>query len=304
MNHDVLLRFTKDQKVPIIIFDEPYFSYFLELYDRDFKTKEAYEMLLETLSHFDSDNEFLNEYYRVRDAIIQEMKSVPEYEQFMSADMTKYKIGQINLPNASKGNVYKGTNVGNYYISIDLQKANFQMVKKFNKAIVLNCDSYDELISKFTDMEYFKRSKYTRQVIFGNMSPKRQTTLQQYYTKQILDFIFDEYSINREDIAVFTFDEVVIKVDRYKKEEELIKIKKDIKEKLDLDVSVTNFKLAQVGDRDFFVKENSDNTISFKNVPSTYFAQVYKKYRNLPLEDNDLLFFFENRKAKFIDPLF
>ena len=32
MNHDTLLRFTKDQKVPINIFDEPYFSYFFKCF--------------------------------------------------------------------------------------------------------------------------------------------------------------------------------------------------------------------------------------------------------------------------------
>jgi hypothetical protein len=41
-----------------------------------------------------------------------------------------------------------------------------------------------------------------------------------------------------------------------------------------------------------------------KKVPSIYFAQAYKKYRGLEINENDLLFFYEGNLAKFLKPLF
>lgn len=304
MNHDTLLRFTKDQKVPINIFDEPYFSYFLELYDKDFHTKKAYEMLENTVKKFSSETAFLDEYYNIRNRVIEEIKKLPAYEKFLTANLNKYKITLPNFPNANKGDVYKVPNIGNYYLSIDLQKANFQMLKKFDKSLVLDCDSYEKLISKFTDMEYFKKSKYTRQVIFGNMNPSRQTTMQKFFTRQILDFAFEELNISLEDVAVFTFDELVIKETDFISEEKCSEIKRKIKEVLDLDVSVESFYLKNLADKDWFVKEKEDKSFSFKKVPGIYYAQAYKYYKNMEITDNDLLFFYEGTPAKFLKPVF
>lgn len=304
MNHDTLLRFMKDQKVPIIIFDEPYFSYFLNLYDKDFQTKKAYDLLCETVAQFDSESAFLEKYYEIRNEIIDKMKELPEYTEFLSCDMSRFKIEEPKLPNANKGDVYKMPNIGSYYISIDLQKANFQMLKKFNPNLVLGANTYEELISQFTDMEYFKQSKYIRQVIFGNMKPDRQTTMERYYTKQILDLILKELDLELKDIAVFTYDEVVIRQQGFVSENKTEAIKNLIKEKLDLDVSVTSFRLAGIGDKEYFVKEKQDGSFSMKKVPSIYFAQAYKKYRGLEINENDLLFFYEGNLAKFLKPLF
>lgn len=304
MNHDTLLRFTKDQKVPINIFDEPYFSYFLELYDKDFHTKKAYEMLEKTVAKFPSESAFLDEYYNIRNNVIERLKKLPAYDDFLGKDLNAYKIEIPQLPNANKGDVYKIPNIGNYYLSIDLQKANFQILKKFDKSLVLNAETYEELISNFTDMEYFRSSKYTRQVIFGNMNPGRQTTMQKFYTRQIFDFVLKELSLTLDDIAVFTFDEVVIRQKDFMSKEETVRIKQRIKKVLDLDVSVESFCLKSLGNKDWFVKEKADNSFSFKKVPAIYYAQAYKYYKGMEITDNDLLFFYEGTPAKFLKPVF
>jgi hypothetical protein len=59
-----------------------------------------------------------------------------------------------------------------------------------------------------------------------------------------------------------------------------------------------------IGEKDYFVKELNTGEVKFKAIPAAYYPQIYKKYKGLPLNDNDLLFYFEKRLAKFVNPLF
>ena len=43
-------RFASDLKLPINIFSEPYFEYFMELYDSDFNTKEKMKNFINLLN--------------------------------------------------------------------------------------------------------------------------------------------------------------------------------------------------------------------------------------------------------------
>jgi hypothetical protein len=57
------------------------------------------------------------------------------------------------------------------------------------------------------------------------MKPDRQTTMERYYTKQILDLILKELDLELKDIAVFTYDEVVIRQQGFVSENETEAIK-------------------------------------------------------------------------------
>ncbi len=298
MKNDTLARFVKDQKLPINIFSEPYFSYFIELYDKDYHSKEAYQMLQDTITQFKSEEAFLAEYYRIRDAVISSMKDSPEYKQFLEMDCKDYMFKDPGLSTLYRNDVYKEPCVGQYFISIDLKAANFQMFRKFNPALIQNAKTYDEFISYFTDMEYFKKSKYTRQVIFGNLNPKRQTTMEKYYTYQILKWLLNDVHLPESRVAVFTHDEIILTAEGFISKEEMEKCKSKIKEILDLDVSVESFHLAAV--EEAFVKEKSDGTVAFKNASGVRFPQIYKAYYNMPINENDKVFFYEGRLAKFI----
>lgn len=54
-------------------------------------------------------------------------------------------------------------------------------MKYVNPDIVLNAGTYQDFIKKFTDLEYVAESKYTRQIVFGKMNPKRHITVEKYH---------------------------------------------------------------------------------------------------------------------------
>lgn len=311
----VIERFVSDHKLPIQVTEEPYFSYYLRLYDKDFDTKSKLEMLYETLSKYKSQQEFLDEFYRIRDEIITTLKSTDAYKNFIESNNPDFVKTKTSTPKydgiteccgvrfSKKSDVYSCVNDGKYFLSIDLAKANFQVLKKYDKDIVFGAETYEELISKFTDLEYVKTSKYIREVIFGNLNCGRQISMQKYYTAKLLEWLIENKYVSVEDVAVFTNDELVIRKESFVEPEKCEELKKLIKEGLDLDVSVESFKLKMIGDKEYFAKELSTGKTKFKAIPAAYYAQVYKKYYNLPITDYDLIFLFEKKIAKFIKPV-
>ena len=307
MKKEIIARFVKDQKIPIMVYSEPYFSHFLMLYEKDFGTKSSYDMLVKTLESFDKEEEFLEEYYRVRDAVINAVESLSAYQEFLGFDMSTYSGNERKFKNVTKGDVYKLDNVGKFFVSIDMKTANFQALRLHNPDLVFGCKTYDEFIARFTNLEYIRRSKYTRQVVFGNMNPKRQVTIQRFYINEILNSILDNKQfayLTADNLVTICNDEIVFEVDSLIPTVESKNIVRYVKENYDIDVSVTSYKLNNIGGKDFFVQEKADGTISFKKVPSVYFAQVYKKYKGEQVDDFDLAFYYEGYLSKFMEPIF
>jgi hypothetical protein len=304
-SNKVLKRFVKDYKLPIQVIQQPYFEYFLDLYNADYNAKEKYKLLEQAISKFDSEDIFLAEYYNIRDKVI---NSIKETEAFQ--DFNNMKLDDFNVPN--KGypahDIFNLGNIDKYFISIDLKKANFQALKYFNKEIILNCNIYEDLIGMFTDMDYMKESKYLRQVIFGNMNPKRQVKMERYITEQILNYLLAKGFFKEKQIKMVSNDEMIFELDFAEAwdlwNEDYIKLINIIKDKLNFNVDIEVFKLNNINNTKYFVKKFINKTgYELMCVPLVYFAQVYKQYNNLQIEDNDLLFYYENQVCKFANPI-
>ena len=307
MTSEMLKRFVKDESLPIQLLKEPYFSYFINLYDKDFNTVKKYSDLCDAIRAFGSEDRFLQEYHDVRDKVIISTKALPSYAEYTKYDMSRFDIDVPVLPNAHKTDVYKMTNVGQRFISIDMRKANFQVMKLFFPGIVRNADTYEDFVRMFTDMEYFITSKYTRQVVFGNMIPERQTKMQKYCMKQIFNLLVREYQIPVEAFAVFTFDEIVLRrdvIDESTVQRLIEGAEKKILAELHISVRVKPFTLRSVGGKEFYVNELENGGVEFKKAPSIFFPQIYKKYYGMELNDNDLMFYHERFMAKFQETIF
>jgi hypothetical protein len=199
--------------------------------------------------------------------------------------------------------IYTRDNVDKTFISIDMKQANFNCFLLISDVLEGNQEyvfrgkkSYKDYLHLFTPREYFKQSKYLRQVIFGNLNPKKQQQMQKY----IMDYIV--YVVRRKiDASKFfksSADEIIIQSDS---SEDKLEIKKCIDESF---YNVKMFKLKQLGDKPYFVKEFDDSTIEFKCVPLHFFPQCYKYYHNLSITEKDRTFIFENNLAIFQESLF
>ena len=302
--HSTLKRFVKDYSLPIQLFREPYFDYFLKLYNKQFSTQEKFDLLSRTIESLDGESNFMEQYHKIKEDILNTMKENKKYIEFNSISLEEFDIPSHNF---SKNNVFNCKNVGKIFISIDLKKANFQAMKYYSSDLVLNHSSYESFMDNFTDLEYMKQSKYIRQVIFGNLNPKRQIKIQQYLTYNLLKCLIEGDFIKKEDVKMLSPDEIVCE---FNIEDYLlynnydIHLQNIIKNEMRLDVDVEIYNLKQIGTFDYYVKEFINKTgYEIMCVPVIYFAQIYKLYNNIDLNDYDLTFFYENQVAMFLKPL-
>lgn len=182
-------RFCKDCNIPLKLFKEPYFTDRLQLYDNYYNTLDKWNIFVRELEKYKCEQDYLEEYNRVKDAAIKNIKDSDGYKSLNAEDMGKYSLKYKDLPGKD---IYKPSNIGKLFISIDMRKANFSALKFYDKSIFSNSDTWEEFIERYTENKHIVNSKYIRQVILGNCNPKRQVTYEKYLMGLVLEVLIDE----------------------------------------------------------------------------------------------------------------
>jgi len=300
MTSSLKKRFVKDHKLPIAIFKEPYFSYYLDIYEDLFKSQTLYNEFVSVVLKFGGESGFFEESKRIQNEIISDIGETHAYLDFISCDMAEFKTDTL----VSEGNLYNANNHNKFFVSIDLKQANFNVLKSYNSDIVFNCEDYEELLSKYTLEDYFFKSKHVRQIIFGHLNPKRQRRLQKFTIQsKIIPIALDLISSDLTQYKTASDDEVVIELDETSYNNLGITFD-ELSTVTGVPVNLEKFKIKQLGDKPFFVKEFEDGTYAFKAVPANYFAECYKYYLKKPLTECDLCTYIGGRLVNFLEPLF
>lgn len=306
-SRELAKRFISDYKLPMPLINEDIFRYNLNLYEKDFGALSKYVFLMFHIDDkFGGDiNKFLEDYYSTRDKIITTIESSSAFQKFNNMDMSVFSYKKTH--NITSNNIYNCDNVHKHFISIDLCKANFQALSYVDANIVLNYDTYEDFIGHFTPSYYMKDSKYSRQVIFGKMNPKRHITVEKYLMDKIYHYVQDRYPQLSNPVSVMS-DEIVYEVnyDDVVGKLNIEDIKNDIAFDLSLDVKIEFFHLggAQLYTENctrspFFIKSiidiNTERGINQKlvSVPLPYHMIIYKLHNNMPLVPFDYHFDYE-----------
>ncbi len=298
INNAIKKRFCKDFSLPINVFDEPYFEYFVDLYDPLLNVKDKINLLNNALLKCDNQDDFFQQGNIISNKIKDLISNSESYKKFNSIDLNDFPLKK----NVSQQNIYLVTNINKEMISIDLEKANFNSFRLFGLQEEIGCPTYNDLMKKFTNEEYYLQSKMIRQVIFGDLNPARQQRIQKYIIQNLCEKLLE----NGCEISSASSDEIIIKNKTDIKE--IKDILKDVDDKFKF-FRIEKFHFDRVSDEfDFFVKkttkENGEEKVEFKNTPSFVFAQVYKKHFKMPTNEYDMLFYHEGFLAEYKEPLF
>ena len=316
-NRELAKRFISDYKLQIPLINEKYFFYHLALYQEDYNSLEYYFELLDMIGkkYGGNCNKFLEDYYNVRDKIITTIVESEAFQKFNTMDMNVFTIK--DRPNITSNNIYNNDNIGKFFISIDLKKANFQTLRNIDKDIVFGADTYEEFIGKFTDLNYIKESKYARQVIFGKCNPKRHITAEKYFIIQIYKKVIEQFPYLSDKCVSLSNDEMIFKVDflRYNDKLTCFSLKKDIQtiaKEIGFDVHVEFFHLKGYNlvfkesrsiRKTFFMKDYfcTDGKFKMIGVPLQYHSIAYKLYKGKELSEIDYHFDYEGMDARFCE---
>jgi hypothetical protein len=302
ISHTLRKRFIKDCKFPISLVQDPYFEYFLDLYEDYYGSKSAYTQFSELVYRLGGEEQFFVESKRITDSIIRDISETPEYIDFNTTDLSFFDV----TGGVSQKNIYHKDHVGQAFASFDLVKANYNALKFIDPAIVLQSTSYEDLIGKYTDDAYFIESKHIRQVIFGNLNPKRQIKIEKYLIQkrvipELLKFMpgLDRY-VSASD------DEVVVRLDLFETitTQFIQGIKKTA---MGVPVRYTPYVLEQLADKPYFLKVlpyGEHPPVEFKAVPHNYFAECYRFHKKQEPTEYDKCTYHEGRVVKYLDNLF
>ena len=300
LNNSIKQRFVKDYRLPINLFNEPYFDYFLNLYDPHYQSKDRFQLLLNTLAPLNNSEEFFGLSHSLTSQIKELISNSKSYKDFNNVDLnTNFKSKNI----VSSQNIYIEPNLNKELISIDLSKANFNIFRLFGLQEELNTPTYESLLKKFTNDDYFLQSKMIRQVIFGDLNPARQQKIQKFIINEFCDKLQNEGL----KLSSASSDEIIIENSNLNVQE-IQKILLQTPKEFHF-FRIEPFSLKKIdNEHSFFVKEsildNGQSKTEFKNVPSHFFAQVYKEYIQQPLHEFDLLFYHDGYLSEFKETVF
>lgn len=297
-------RFCKDCGISIKIFQEPYFTERLHLYDCLYNSVAKWELFKKELENYDNEQDYFEEYNRVKDLAMDFIKSRESYQMFNNIDMNRYPITHKNITDKD---IFKETNDGKTFISIDMRKANFSSMKHFNKDIFDGAETWEDFIRKFTKNEHIANSKYIRQVIMGNCNPKRQVAYEKYCMDQVLTFLEKELPYDNYKVVFFSNDEIVLDVTETTKKERL-KLYGEIANGLiltfDIPFRVELFNLHKIVGtkgyyKEIYIDENKTG-IDIKCLDSFMLPFVLRKATGQEFQESDFIFCHEGMLSKFV----
>lgn len=300
-------RFCTDCNIPINIFQEPYFFNRILLYDKFYDTKVKWARFATELKKYKCEQDYFEDYNRIKDEAINVIKSSEAYQRFNDEDMNKFAITHKNLPSKD---IYHPSNDGKTFISIDMTKANFSALRHYSEcmsqSMFAGASTWEDFISLFTDNQHIIASKYIRQVILGNCNPKRHITYEKYLMDMILTKLLED-CVLLEDVVFFSNDEIIVDVsDLNSYELHIFKnaVKKCLKG-IYFPLKIEVFTLKKINGTDGYCKFIYTNfaltNIKFKCLDSLYLPFVIRKFNNEEVTESDKVFYHNGLLAKFVE---
>ncbi len=291
VNDEDRKSFIKHFSLPITVWFLPYFLYFMELYDPWHSTKEKYEWFITALTFVHLNGKIsIDKYaFEIANQIGNDIMNTEGFKNFL-ADI-KYKVK--DFPNSF--NIYSGSCKNKVYISVDIITANFSAINFFDPTI-LNASCWRELITKYTNLEYFINSKQYRQIVFGKLkgamdnistinkkplnSPmKKISNVQRFLVNELYKQLFPVMKI----LGAST-DEIIIDstMETCVDDVELIKSKiLLLPETMHNIFKIVPFSLTSLDNRDGYIKKNLfTNKLEIKGLNKDFYAQVFKTVTN------------------------
>ena len=299
-------KFVTDCKLPIKIYEEPYFSYQMNVFDKHYDCLTKYKCFIDSLKNFSTEEEYFNYYNSIKETMMTTISTNPHFIEFNEHNMeyTTDYITKISQYGFRTKDIFKESFIGKRFISVDIIKANFNALRYYNSAIFDNAETYEEYISKFTNNEHIINSKYIREVIFGikKCNPEKQIAFEKYLMSILTLNVLSKIDI-KDNIVFFSNDEIIIDITDMTSQE-IDNIKQTFNEYIAVPIRIEDFILKGVyKDNEIiaYIKELTNGTISIKKYQSLYLPMVIKTINKEPIIDYDLIFDYNNNICKLIE---
>lgn len=261
---------------------------------------------------------------KLKEDISSAIKSSPCWANYENDDMSSYTqktqetLKTLNIQ-FEKGNPYQIGNDNIYFVSVDIRSANFTSMKYYHPQLTLGCSSWEELVSKFTDVKFFTAIKIFRQKVFWLVEPTKLNKISNFLISIAAGHIANKVGMEGRKVWINT-DELIITCptnDPQGAKEFSEKISNslvDCEQLSGIQLRTETYRLRVLSKKKEFIMkevlrfgEGLDFIVEpeFKSVEPVYYAACFKHYFQLgPVEERDLKekWNFDSNKYDFIDP--
>lgn len=256
--------------------DYEHFDYYIEQYSK----LEKFKHLSESISLY---NDFESS---VEDPYEYKMNKSNQIIDFLKETRSFNELNDDNLlPDLSITKNFEYSEEKKY-ISIDINSANWFIVKKYDPDFINELgDTWEDFLKKFDVHPVFYKSKQFRQFIFGNLNPKRQIKAQ----RSVIEGLLNTLDLKNLEIVCIKSDEIILSFDNWSDITDLVKSVDEIsylKWKLFTVERVSDFRINSFFDKfGVFTHKELSGCNGHK-----YFIYLKKYILNEPLDIRDLYF--------------
>ena len=279
LTSEAIRFFSLYARVPLPNCDPQFLDYYLKGLDTYFDCLKFFSLFNRALAqmHF---HELKSEATRVREEVIAYIKANEEYSKFVGM--------KIEIPTGimTKSKLYHQQHKNQWFVSIDVKSANYRVLRKFCPKLADT--EWKEFISKFTKTEFLIESKYFKEVIFGELGHGKIMKLPLLFVDEVRKMVeSDSNLIDTMEKVFCSEDEIVYKVDE---NFDVMSLEKSVESLLPGHFRVEKYKLSQIGQLSYFVREFTFGKKDFKNIPKKFIMQCLKYYEHQQITEIDRKF--------------
>jgi len=240
------------------------------------------------------------------------IKENEAYQAFMNSKfVVDNNTGHLNKP------LYDRPNIGKRFISIDIIKANYTVLKakcpkipfpKPTKNVGDHDDAWYQYICLATESEFMRQCKKVRECIFGEIRfSKRASRLQQYYCNDLLHYLHNNHPTiyNQLRVIICKNDEIVVEISDDFDVQQLNKIICVYRPNF---FHVEPFRLQILQGTPYYYKEyeiEKNGLKELRHVPKKIYFQMMKLLEKKPIIELDMTFWDMemNAAVKYLEPV-
>jgi hypothetical protein len=206
-----------------------------------------------------------------------------------------YDIRSLDLKIPKNHHLYIKSNFNQYYVSLDLSSANYQMLYNYNPKLVFNCKNWKEFVKTNNGHNYIGESKKLRLSILNKIYGKKMCSMWEFTILEACKSLIENEIFTMNEFIIFSSDEIIFRVEDFndgqkrKKRAELL-LSKIFPERKNY-YKLESFYLKPISEKAFVIKEIFLNECDpskihsiFKGCNSFEYIQCYKYYYKLKLD--------------------
>ena len=296
--------FVKYSMIPIPVPMPEHIEYYINLFEPYYGAKQFYKSFMKSFSKYRNISSYTSFINGLMSTIVADIKNSEKTKEFMSLKsgehISRQNFGEKDISFMKKrGTVYVENNDSKQFLSVDIKSANFNILKDYDRDIVLGFDTWTDLIKSYTDDEFVVKSKHFREVVFGKVGiTSKALNMCPYYLSNIIHILFTDYNYEMTDVVSVNCDEIVLK---YKGE-----IPTKILEIYPGFYNVEVYDLHKFQNKPFYYKNVTypETKTVLKCVPKKFVAQAIKNLEGRPIDTRDMKFMDEGMVAQYDKPYF